>query len=589
VTQAPATEPTAAPWSSLQLYRRMLTYAWPYKWAFVIAVVGMVILSGTAAGFSALMKPLVDEGFVNRDPAMIRDLPLMIVGLFAVRAVANFMAQYAISWVGRQMTFDIRNGLFAHLLRLPSGFYERHASGTLISKLIFDVEQIARAVTETVFVIVRDGLTLIVLSAWLLYLNWKLTALFAVLVPISSLLLRAMSRRFRRTSHQIQASMGEISQVTQEATEGQRVVKAFTAEHTEIRSFTAANERNRRQSMRKVAVSAIGMGVMQFLAAAALAGVIYLALQTGEISAGGFVSYITAATWMMGPSKRLTRVNETVQTGLAAAQSTFTLMDEMPEQDDGQIEMQPVAGRIEYRHVGFHYPTADRPAVNDVSFTIEPGQTVALVGASGSGKTTLASLLPRFYRAGEGEILLDGVNINALKLANLRRHIALVGQETLLFDDSIAHNIAYGSVGPVDARRVEAAARAAYVLEFTARMPEGLESRVGERGLRLSGGQRQRIAIARALYKNAPILILDEATSALDTESERYVQAAMHKLMENRTTLVIAHRLSTVEHAQRIVVLAHGRVVESGTHGELLARHGIYAGLSRNQFNEPAA
>jgi subfamily B ATP-binding cassette protein MsbA len=570
---------------SLRLYRRLLGYALPYKGKFVIAVIGMIVLSITSAAFAAMMKPLVDHGFVGKDMDTIRLVPPLIIGLFLARGIANFVAQYSVSWVGRRITFDIRNAIFTHLTHLPSGFYDTNASGSLISKLIFDVEQIAAAVTESIFVIVRDGLTVAVMAAWMIYLNWKLTIFFAILAPISSLLVRAMSLRFRKTSQLIQKSMGEISQVTQEATEGQRVVKAFGGHETEIRAFTEVNERNRRQAMRKVTVSAVGMGLVQLLAAIALALVIYFALLSGEITAGGFVSYITAVTWMMNPSKRLSKINETIQTGLAAAHSAFALMDEPAETDTGTVTLAHVRGRIEYRHVGFRYPVAESEALQDVSFTIEPGQTVALVGASGSGKTTTASLLPRFYRVNEGEIRLDDDNINNLVLADLRRHIAIVGQETLLFDDTIRHNIAYGHEGPIDEDRVMQAARAAHVLEFAQKLPQGLDALVGERGMRVSGGQRQRIAIARALYKNAPILILDEATSSLDTESERLVQAAMQKLMENRTTLVIAHRLSTVEHADRIVVLAQGRVVESGTHRELLAQNGVYAGLYRIQFS----
>jgi subfamily B ATP-binding cassette protein MsbA len=569
---------------SLRLYRRLLGYALPYKGKFVTAAIGMIVLSITSAAFAAMMKPLVDNGFVGKDMDTIRLVPPLIIGLFLARGIANFVAQYSVSWVGRRITFDIRNALFAHLTRLPSGYYDTNASGGLISKLIFDVEQIAAAVTESIFVLVRDGLTVVAMMAWMIYLNWKLTVFFVILAPVSSLLVRAMSLRFRKTSRQIQISMGEISQVTQEATEGQRVVKAFGGQETEIRAFTEVNERNRRQAMRKVTVSAVGMGLVQLLAAIAMALVIYFALLSGEISAGGFVSFVTAVTWTMNPAKRLSKINETIQTGLAAAHSAFTLMDEPAETDTGTVTLAQVRGRIEYRHVGFRYPVAESEALQDVSFTIEPGQTVALVGASGSGKTTTASLLPRFYRVNEGEIRLDDININDLVLADLRRHIAIVGQETLLFDDTIRHNIAYGHEGPIDEERVLQAAGAAHVLEFAQKLPQGLDALVGERGMRLSGGQRQRIAIARALYKNAPILILDEATSSLDTESERLVQAAMQKLMENRTTLVIAHRLSTVEHADRIVVLAQGRVVESGTHRELLAQNGVYAGLYRIQF-----
>ena len=575
--------------SSLQLYRRLLSYAWPYKSRFVIAVIGMIVLSATSAAFAALMKPLVDQGFVGKDMDTIRMVPPLIIGLFLVRGIANFVAQYSVSWIGRRVTFDIRNAIFTHLVGLPSAFYDRNASGGLISKLIFDVEQVAAAVTEAVFVLIRDGLTVIAMSAWMLYLNWKLTVFLGVLLPITSLLIRAMSQRFRKISHHIQTSMGEISQVTQEATEGQRVVKAFGGQVTEIRAFAAANERTRRQAMRKVTVSAVGMGLVQLLAAIALAMLIYFALLSGQITAGGFISFITAVTWMMNPAKRLSKINETIQTGLAAAQSIFTLMDEPAETDTGTATLARVRGRIEYRHVGFRYPIAESEALDDVSFTIEPGKTVALVGASGSGKTTTASLLLRFYRVTAGEILFDGVNINDLVLADLRHHIAIVGQETLLFNDTIRNNIAYGRLGAIVEDRLMQAATAAHVLEFAGKLPQGLDTLVGERGTRMSGGQRQRIAIARALYKNAPILILDEATSSLDTESERLVQAAMQKLMENRTTLVIAHRLSTIEHADRIVVLAHGRVVESGAHRELLARNGVYAGLYRVQFSHTGA
>jgi subfamily B ATP-binding cassette protein MsbA len=571
--------------SSLQLYRRLLAYAWPYKSMFVYAVIGMIALSVTSAAFAALMKPLIDQGFVAKDAATIRTLPPLLIVLFLVRGIANFIGQYCISWIGRRVTFDMRNAIFTHLTRLPSEFYDKTASGKLIAKLIFDVEQVSATVTDAVLVLVRDGLTVIAMAGWMLHLNWKLTLVFAVLLPISSLLLRIMSRRFRKASLTIQTSMGEISTVTQEATDGQRIVKAFGGHATEIRVFNKANEKNRRQAMRKVAVSAAGMGLVQLLASIGLALVIYFALLSGDISAGGFISYITAVTWMMNPSKRLSKMNETIQTGLAAAQSVFGLLDEPAEEDTGTVRLEQVRGRIEYRHVGFRYPVAEDDALQDVSFTIEPGKTVALVGASGSGKTTTASLLARFYRVTDGEIRLDDVNINDLVLANLRQHIAIVGQETLLFDDTIRNNIAYGGEGAIDESQLMQAAEAAHVLEFASKLPQGLNTFVGERGLRVSGGQRQRIAIARALYKNAPILILDEATSSLDTESERLVQAAMQKLMENRTTLVIAHRLSTVEHADRIVVLAHGRVVESGTHRELLARNGVYAGLYRIQFS----
>jgi len=572
-----------------RLYRRLFGYAWPYKSVFLLSVLGALILSATAAGFAALMKPLMDEGFVGRRPDAILYIPVALVGLFILRGVGNFLSQYAISWVGRRIIADVRGDVFAHVLRLPCGFYDLHPSGMLLSKMLFDVEQIANAVNNAIFVIIRDGLTVLALFGLMLYLNWKLAFIFVVLAPVSALLIRVMSRRFRKTAHRIQASMSEISQVTQEATEGQRVVKAFGAQGHEIAAFAAANERNRGEIMRKTAISAIGVPLVQLIASFALAFAIYVALSMGDVTPGIFVAFIAAISSMINPAKRLTEVNEVIQTSLAAASSVFSLLDEPAEPDTGTVELANVKGRIEYRDVHFRYPAGATDALAGVSFTIEPGQTVALVGASGSGKTTCASLLPRFYSVTGGAILLDGVPLNDLKLANLRTHLALVGQETLLFDDTIKNNIAYGAPSTVDEARLMEAARAAHVLEFVERMPAGLDTHVGAKGLRLSGGQRQRIAIARALYKNAPILILDEATSALDTESERYVQDAMRKLMQNRTTLVIAHRLSTVEHADRIVVLSQGRVAETGTHAELLARNGIYAGLYRNQFNDAAA
>jgi len=481
--------------------------------------------------------------------------------------------------------------MFARLVTLPNRFYDAHSSGILISKLIYDVEQVMQAATKAFSALVKDNLSLIFLFSWMLYLNWQLTLLFLLLAPVIAFAVRTISRRFRKTSRQIQQSMGDITHVVQEAIEGQRVIKIFGAQEVERRTFDGVNRRNLRQAMKKAAAAAINVPVVELLAATGVAVAIYFAMQqsaTGRLTAGEFTSYITAMGLMMPAIKRLSMVNEVVQTGLSASQSVFGLMDEKPEIDTGNGELAVVRGAVEYRNVRFRYPGTSTAALEQISFHIEPGQTVALVGASGSGKTTIATLLPRFYAVEEGAVELDGVNINSLRLENLRSHIALVSQETVLFDDSIRNNIAYGRPGPVDNQQVENAARAAHVLDFAERMPEGLDTPVGERGVRLSGGQRQRIAIARALYKNAPILILDEATSALDTESERIVQEAMRTLMQNRTTLVIAHRLSTIENAHRILVLERGQIVENGTHAELLSRNGQYARLYRLQFSESA-
>jgi subfamily B ATP-binding cassette protein MsbA len=445
------------------------------------------------------------------------------------------------------------------------------------------------ATTKAFTSLIKDSLSLTVLLSLMLWYNWQLTLLFLLLAPVIALAVTTISRRFRKTSRQIQMSMGEITHVVQEAIEGQRVVKTFCAQDAEVRTFDQVNRLNLRQAMKKATAAAVNVPVVELLAAIGVAIAIYFAMQqssAGRLTAGEFTSYITAMALMMPAIKRLSMVNEVIQTGLAAAQSVFGLIDEPPEADPGRQELHAARGEVEYRQVNFFYPGSASAALDRVSFRIAPGETVALVGASGSGKTTAANLLPRFYMVEDGEILLDGVNINALTLASLRRQIALVSQETVLFDDTIRNNIAYGREGPVDDAPLLDAARAAHVLDFAERMPEGLETLVGERGVRLSGGQRQRIAIARALYKNAPILILDEATSALDTESERIVQEAMATLMRNRTTLVIAHRLSTIENAHRIVVLEHGRIIETGTHGELLGRNGQYARLYRLQFSE---
>ena len=578
--------------STLRLYRRLMAYVWPYKWVFLASILGMAVVSATEAGFAWIMKPLIDGGFVKNDASSIRYVPMLIIGIFVARGLFGFLASYATNWVGRQVIFQIRNQMFARLVHLPSRFFDAHSSGILISKLIYDVEQVMNAATKAFTSMIKDSLSLVFLLGWMLYLNWRLTLLFMLLAPVIALTVRAISQRFRKTSRLIQQSMGEITHVVQEAIEGQRVVKIFCAQEVETRAFNQVNARNLKQAMKKATAAAINVPVVELLAAIGIAVAIYFAMQqssAGRLTAGEFTSYITAMGLMMPAIKRLSMVNEVIQTGMAAAQSVFGLIDETPEADPGTQEIPRASGRVEYRHVGFRYPVSNAPVLDDVSFHIEPGETLALVGASGSGKTTAANLLPRFYMVESGEILLEGMNINTLKLNNLRSHIALVSQETVLFDDSIRNNIAYGKEGPIDDARIVEAARAAHVLDFAQQQPEGLDTMVGERGVRLSGGQRQRIAIARALYKIAPILILDEATSALDTESERLVQEAMRELMRNRTTLVIAHRLSTIENANRILVLTQGKVVETGTHAELLARNGAYARLYRLQFSDNAA
>ncbi len=578
--------------SSIRVYHRLMAYTWPYKWVFLVSILGMAITSATEGGFAWLMKPMIDGGFVKNDAASIRYIPLLIVGIFVARGIFGFVAGYSMNWIGRMVILHIRRDMFARLVHLPSGFFDTNSSGILISKVIYDVEQVMNAATKAFSSVVKDSISLVVLLGLMLYRNWELTMFFMLLAPVIAVTVRIISQRFRSASRLIQQSMGEITHVVQEAIEGQRVVKTFCAQPTEIKFFEAVNNKNRQQAMKKAAAAAFNVPVIELLASIGVAAAIFVAMRqsaAGNMTAGDFTSYITAMMLMMPAIKRLSQVNEVVQTGLAAAQSVFGLIDEVLEVDTGTRVIAAVKGRVEYRNVHFHYDATALPVLDDVSFVIEPGQIVALVGASGSGKTTAANLLPRFYAVKEGAVLLDGVDISDLRLNNLRSHIALVSQETVLFDDTIGNNIAYGDGAAIDQARLEEAARAAFVMDFVERLPQGLNTMVGERGVRLSGGQRQRIAIARALYKNAPILILDEATSSLDAESERYVQAAMQKLMENRTTLVIAHRLSTIENAHRIVVLDRGKLMETGTHQELLERNGAYARLYRIQFSEPGA
>lgn len=569
--------------SAKTLYLRLLRYAGRYWTVFAVSVVALMVFSATNTGFLATIKLVTDEGFVRRDPGKLAMLPFMLFGLLAIRAFAGFVSSFAMRWVARRVIENLRLDAFRRLMTLPVQFFDAHSAGIVTSKLTYDTEQMAKASTNVAMSGVRDTLTIVGMIAYMLYLDWRLTLIFAVMAPVMAFYLRRMTPKLRSAGKTVQQSMGEMTQVVEEAVSGQRMVKIFGGDQYEIQRFSAAVGRNRHMQIRLARISGLNSMVVELLAAAALGLVVYYAV--GKFSAGEFAAFIGALLMLIAPVKSLTGLNEDLQVGLAAAQSVFTLIDSQPEQDDGDKNIQRARGEIEFRHVHLRYENAKRNALHEISLKLHPGEKVALVGRSGGGKSSLVSLLPRFYELQEGIILLDGIDIRALTLANLRSQFALVSQEVTLFNDTVFNNIAYGALRNTSEADVIAAAEAAYAWEFIQQLPGGLYSEIGDRGVRLSGGQRQRLAIARAILKDAPILLLDEATSALDTESEKHVQAALDTLMQGRTTLIIAHRLSTIENADRILVLERGEVVESGTHAELLVNNAHYAKLYHKQFH----
>lgn len=576
----------------VQVYRRLWNYVTPHRNVGVIALLAMALTAVIEISLVAMVKPLVDEGLVAQNPVATRWLPVAFVTVFFARGITGFASEASLGWIGRSVISSLRRDVFRKYLTLPTRFFESQATGPMLSRMSYNVEMVAESVTTVVIILVRDFLTVIAAIALMIYQSPRLFVSVMVIFPIIALLIRILGKAFRRYSGRIQDSVGEVTQVSEEVLSGNRVVKIFGGFEYEMNRMVEADERNRQQNLKLIRSRSMGAAITQVIFGIGVAAVVYFAgieSVNGDLSPGSFMAFFGAMMAMLQPLRRVTNVNATLQRGLAAGQSLFQIIDEPDEVDAGTHSGGRVSGEVEFRNVSFSYGEDNKPVLKDVSCKVAAGKTLAIVGHSGSGKSTLVGLLPRFYDVDGGDIKLDGVSIRDYSLENLRDNLSLVSQDVVLFNDTIENNLAYGQLKQCSRADLLQAAEAAHVLDFVKEMPDGLETIVGDRGVLLSGGQRQRIAIGRALLKNAPVLILDEATSSLDTRSERRIQEALNVLMENRTTLVIAHRLSTVEKADEIIVLHHGVIVESGTHSELLAQGGRYAELYRMQFSEEPA
>ncbi len=574
--------------SNFSLYNRLLRYVKPYRWAFGGVIVAMIVSAATEPLIPALLKPLLDEGFVAKDPAIIKSLPLWLILLATIRGLSTFASQVGLTWVASRVVFDLRGEMFARLLSLPTARFDNASAGALLSKVTFDANRVMLATTEAIIIIVRDSLAVLGLLLWMFYLNWQLSLILFSIVPFIVLVVKYSGKKMRRGNLEQQDNMGQLTRILEEAISGHKLVKIFGGQDYENNRFQKASNGVRFWEVRLKTISHLSMFAAEILIALVLALIIYIATSQAnhdQVSVGSFISLFAAMGMLFSPIKRLTKVNEQIQQGLAAAQTVFELIDEIPEKEHLLLASSPtLKGNIEFRDLNFGY-SQDKKILSNIDLKINAGETIGLVGISGSGKTTLTNLLACFYPIENNQIFIDQFDVNEIALKTLRSHLALVSQEIVLFNDTIAANIAYGSMSNASKEDIEKAAEAAFAMEFIKQMPDGLNTMIGERGVKLSGGQRQRLAIARALLKNAPILIFDEATSALDSHAEQQVQMALENLRKNRTTLIIAHRLSTIEKADRIVVLEQGQIAEIGTHQMLLEQNGVYSRLYQAQVN----
>ena len=569
-------------------FKRLLQYVKPYKMGFVLALIGMLGYAGIDVLFINELETFIDEGITQQKSTVLSAAPIFVVVVFLLRGVFNYMATYGLGWVGSNIVMNLRQELYEKLMALPVTFHDKESNGALISKITYDTEQIENACSKALMTLVREGAMVLGLLGIMFYHSWQLSSAIIIIVPIVAIIVSYVTKRFRVISKRIQNAMGSVTKQSEQMLSGHKVILAFGGQKQETKNFHEVNNHNRQQRMKMVVTKTLSVSVIQIIASFALATVLFLAAQPSmleTLSPGTFTVILSAMMMLLRPLKLLTTVNSEFQRGLTAAKSVFDVLDQPSEPNEGKYSKERVEGHIEFKDVSFSYDGSDKNVISDFNLDIKPGTSVALVGRSGSGKTTISNFIPRYYTPQKGEINLDGVSLNDFELVNLRSHIALVSQNVVLFNDTIAKNIAYGSP-EATIEEIEVAAKLAHVKEFTDQMEFGLQTEVGENGVLLSGGQRQRIAIARAILRNAPILIMDEATSALDTESERAIQDAMDHLMENRTSIVIAHRLSTIENADNIVVMDQGKILEMGSHQDLIAKGGAYAALHQLQFGE---